>query len=109
MHLYERIGGNNALKRKSRLAVKISQVVGDIFEMPSESVPGGMTFTVTDCCELYMSGCREILAYENCMIKLATSLGTVVITGDKLDIPKYAEGELTVRGDILSVGLLKGE
>lgn len=109
MHLYERIGGNNALKRKSRLAVKISQAVGDIFEMPSEMAPGGMTFTVTDFCELYMSGCREILAYEDSVIKLATSLGAVVITGEGLDIPKYAEGELTVRGNILSVGLLREE
>lgn len=97
------------MKRKSRLAVKISQAVGDIFEMPSESVPGGMTFTVTDFGEFYMSGCREILAYEDGMIKLSTSLGDVIIIGDGLDIPKYAEGELTVRGNILSVGILKEE
>ncbi len=104
MHLYEEIGGNNALKLKSKLAVKISQAVGDFFEMPSESVRG-MSFTVTDGNELYMTGCKEILAYECKTIKLATSIGSVTVVGEGLDIPKYADGELTVRGAILSVEL----
>lgn len=109
MHLYELIGGDDALKEKRKFALRVSQLMGDLFEMPSGGVPGGVTVTVADGCEVYMTGCREILAYESVFIKVSTSLGAVVVTGEGLDIPKYTDGELTVRGTVDSVELLREE
>lgn len=93
------------MKHKRKFAVRLSQLAGDLFEMPSGGVPGGMTLTVADGREVYMTGCREIIAYEAGLIKVNTSLGAVSVTGEGLDIPKYSDGELTVRGEIVSVSL----
>ena len=96
------------MKRKRKFAVRLSQLAGDLFEMPSGSVPGGVTVMIADGREVYMTGCREILAYETELVKVNTSLGAVSVTGEGLDIPKYADGEVTVRGSIASV-VLSGE
>lgn len=93
------------MKHKPKFAVRLSQLAGDIFEMPSEGVPGGVTVMIADGREVYMTGCREIIAYESGLVKVNTSLGEVSVTGEGLDIPKYSDGELTVRGEIVSVSI----
>lgn len=99
------IGGDNALKRKRKFAVRMAQLAGDLFEVPSGGVPGGMMLTVADGREVYMTGCREILAYGPELVKVNTSIGVVSVRGEGLDIPKYADGEVTVRGNIAAVEL----
>ncbi len=97
------------MKHKPKLAVRVKQSLGDLFEMPSEPINGGMKLTVTDGNEVYMDGCTEILGYEEECIRVSTSLGVLTVYGSGLDIPKYSDGELTVRGTVTSVEIKREE
>lgn len=48
--------------------------------------------------ELTVSGCRRILEYASCRIKLSVAEGTVTVEGRGLYVCTYRGDELTVRG-----------
>ncbi len=97
------------MKHKPKLAVRVKQLASDLFEVPAEPTGRGMSVTVTDGREVYMDGCREILVYKSDRIRVSTSIGCVDVIGSELDIPKYSDGELTVRGVIFSLSIAHGE
>lgn len=90
--------------KKHRLKSAVSEFAAELFETPSAAVPGGWSVTLTDGREAYVTGCRAILSYGDEMITVDVGEAVLSITGQGLDIVRYCDGEITVRGDILSVG-----
>ena len=91
------------LKRKHKLSGFISGLAGDLFEVPTGAVPGGWSVTVTDGREAYMTGCRAILSYDPDAVTVDVGDRLLKIIGRGLDISRYTDSEITVRGEIVSV------
>lgn len=77
--------------------------MGDLFETPSEAVPGGWSVTVTDGREAYIAGCRAILSYAPENVTVDVGADILTLHGRKLDISRYTDREIIVRGEIVSV------
>ena len=93
------------MKRKRRFEGKLGEIIGEMFEMPSAAVYGGVSLTLTDGREVYVTGCRAILSYSGEYIEVETGLGKIGIVGEELDISNYTDSEITVRGAIKSVSM----
>lgn len=91
------------------LAGKIAEFLGEILEMPSASVKRGYSIRVTDGREAYITGGCAILSYYDSVIVVKTSVGRIIVNGEKLDISGYIESEIMVRGKIHSVITEEGE
>ncbi len=91
------------MKRKHRLTSSLYGLAGELFEVPSGALPGGWSVTVTDGREAYVTGCRAILSYDTEAIKIDAGAVYLHIEGDGLDISRYGDLEITVRGSIVSV------
>ncbi len=97
------------MRNKPKLAHRLAERMGDLFEMPSSPVQSGTSVTLTDGREAYITGCRELLVYNSDRIKVKSASGTLTVTGEGLDIPRYTDTELTVRGLLNSVSLEREE
>lgn len=89
--------------RKIRLNDKVAEFIGEMLEIPSAPVTGGFSVRVTDGREVYITGCRAILSYDDGIIVVKTGEGTLTVNGEGLDIGGYTDSEITVRGTIHSV------
>lgn len=87
--------------KKHKLSGFISDLAGDLFEAPSASLPGGWSVSLTDGREANVSGCRAILSYDSEKITVDIGGERLSIVGERLDISRYTDGEITVRGDIV--------
>lgn len=90
--------------KKKGLKGALSELAAGLFETPSEAVPGGWSVTLTDGREAYVTGCRAILSYDETMVTIDAGGVFVFIRGEELDIVRYCERDITVRGRIFSVG-----
>lgn len=97
------------MKRYRRLEQKIKEFIGTALEMPSASVIGGASVTLTDGREVYVTGCRSILSYNDQYIELSTGLGKIGIVGSQLDISGYTDTDIAVRGSISSISIAEDE
>ncbi len=97
------------MKRKHLISGSLLGLAGELFEVPSGAVPGGWSVTLTDGREAYLTGCRAILSYDTCAIKIDAGEVVLMIEGRGLDISRYTGDEIAVRGDIVSVTVDKGE
>ncbi len=88
------------MKRKRTVKDALSTLVGDIFETPAAVLPGGWSVTVTDGREAYVVGCSSILSYDESVITIDAGGRRIRIIGEGLDIARYCEGEITIRGKI---------
>lgn len=93
------------MKIKHRLRGRLRELVGDIFETPGVAVPGGYSVTVADGKEAYVTGCRAILSYDEVMITIDAGEVCVKISGEKLDISRYTDSEITIRGIISGIAI----
>ena len=62
------------------------------------------TYRTDDGREAYVTGCRAILSYDETMVTIDAGGVLVFIRGEELDIVRYCERDITVRGRIFSVG-----
>lgn len=95
--------------KKSKLNEKLSELVGDIFEMPSPAVPRGYAVTLTDGRETNLTGCRAILSYSDELITAEVFGGVISVYGEGLDIARYNDAEITLRGRIEKIVLSEAE
>lgn len=91
------------MKRKHKISGALAELAGNLFETPSGAVPGGWSVTLTDGREAYITGCRAILSYDDLTITIDAGDTLVKICGEGLDIARYCDREITVRGNIASV------
>lgn len=91
------------MKRKHRISGALAELAGNLFETPSGAVPGGWSVTLTDGREAYITGCRSILSYDEESITVDAGETFLKICGTGLDIARYCDREITVRGSIISV------
>ncbi len=90
--------------KRHRLSGALSELAAGLFETPSEAVPGGWSVTLTDGREAYVTGCRAILSYDENAVTIDAGDTLLEIRGDGLDIVRYCDREITVRGRVVSVG-----
>ena len=95
------------MKRRHRLGDALASFAGDLFEAPSGALPGGWSVKLTDGREVYITGCRAILSYDEAQIKIDAGEIYLMINGEGLDITRYTDREITVRGVIASVSVLE--
>lgn len=88
--------------KKARLRDAIASFAGDLFEAPSEDFSFGWSVTVTDGAEAYVKGCLGILSYDEGEIAIDAGEVLIRISGAELDIARYAEREIIVRGHVTS-------
>ena len=88
--------------KKSRLKDAIASFAGDLFEAPSDDFSSGWSVTVTDGAEAYVRGCRGILSYGEDEIAIDAGDVLIRVGGSGLDIVRYAEREIVVRGRVAS-------
>ncbi len=97
------------MKPYRRIEQKIKEYIGTALEMPSASVMGGSSLTLTDGREVYVTGCRSILSYNDQYIELMTGLGKIGIFGVELDISGYTDTDIAVRGRISKISIAEDE
>ena len=91
------------MKRKHKIGGSFSSLLSDLFEEPSGELPGGWSVRLTDGREAYVTGCRAILSYDDSEIRIDAGEVCVRIIGCGLDIARYNDLEITVRGHVTSV------
>jgi len=87
------------LKAKKRLSDIIADSTG--IELPVSSI------TINDGCEVSLTGCERIAAYESTGIVICLRDTTVEIGGDGLELDTYMTDRAVVRGRIDSVKLVR--
>ena len=93
------------MKRKHKLSGRLAAFAGAFLETPSPCLPGGFYVTVTNRNEAYISGCEAIRAYDDGHILVDIKNGSIAVYGDGLDITRYSDSEITIRGEITCVRL----
>lgn len=91
------------MKRKHRIKSALYELAGSLFETPSGAVPGGWSVTLTDGREAYITGCRAILSYDETTVVIDAGETHIRIAGEGLDISRYCDREIVVRGSVVSV------
>ena len=106
-NLYDSFGVKYTLK-KHRLKNAVLGLAGELFESSADIMPAGWGVSVTDGLEAYVTGCRAILSYGCDKITVDAGEVMITVTGDGLDIARYTDGEIVVRGrvDGITVGEL---
>ena len=95
--------------KKNRLGERLAEFVGEVFEMPSVSLPSGYVITVTDGRETQLTGCRAITSYSDEYVEIELFSGKLGIHGKELDIARYNDTEITLRGRIEKIILSEND
>ena len=79
---------------------RIKNALSDLFESPDGIFPDGWSVLITDGAEAYVTGCRAILSYDESAVTVDAGDATLRITGEHLDIARYTDREIVVRGNV---------
>ena len=89
------------MKRKKTKA--IAQRVESLLELPIGALGGSTRMELTDDRRVVVEGCQGILEYEEDIIRLHTTCGTVRFCGSGLQLSGMSTGGALITGKLLSV------
>lgn len=76
---------------------------GERLDIPREALPGSFGMTLSGQEELTVRGCKKILSFGACEIRLAVGKCTLSIMGTGLFCSAFGAGCVTVTGKITSL------
>lgn len=68
--------------------------------MPIEVTTSNPKITILGFSELLIENFKGIIEYEDCLIKINTFIGIVIIEGGKLNLNQITENDVSVNGEI---------
>ncbi len=77
--------------------------LGERLDIPREALPGSFGMTLSGREELTVRGCKKILSFGACEIRLAVGKCTLLIMGTGLFCSAFGAGCVTVSGRITSL------
>ena len=86
---------------KSHLSIK--QKIARISEMPEDMVMGIPLLTVLGNMEISIENYGGIIEYTDCLIRIRTKMGKIIISGKKLQVNYYTNDEMKIQGRISSI------
>lgn len=75
------------------------------FDLPADTVGGGLTLELRGRNNLLISGCEEILEYSTERIRLRLRRGQIVVCGCRLTMTTYYHGQTGIDGEIRGIDL----
>lgn len=75
------------------------------FDIPSDTVDGGLTLELRGRNGLLVGGCEEILEYSPERIRLRLRRGVIVVCGCRLTMTTYYRGQTGIEGEIRGIDL----
>lgn len=85
--------------KKARFAVRVAR----FFDLPPETVSEVPRLTVTGCDSALVENHKGILSYDRERLEVGGGAVKLVILGEQLELTAMDHGELTLRGQLLSV------
>jgi len=86
----------------------IKNAISDMTNMPKDVILGVPIIRLVGQEELYIENYRGIMEYTECMIRIQTKIGQVLIWGRKLEIVYYTNDEMKITGSIESFEYKQG-
>ena len=78
-------------------------------DIPADLTGGGLRLDLRGRNSLTVHGCRRILDFSPCEVKLAVETATLTVTGCRLICTAYLAGAVGIEGYICSVSFADGE
>lgn len=91
---------------KSNLSIKqnrVKQKAIEATDMPKDVVLGIPVLTVLGDMEISIENYGGIIEYTDCIIRIRTKSGQIIITGKKLNVEYYTNDDMKIHGRIDSI------
>lgn len=95
--------GAGAKDKKTNEKKSPREVIGRLFELPSEAVMGMPRLELGGNRELFIESCRGILEYSDECIRVNAGRFIIKITGRGLELKSMTSSELVIQGVIFAV------
>lgn len=96
--------GPGAEDSEDPAAVRLAQRLTQALDLPPEIVFDLSRITIVGGLQMTIENHRGLLEFSPTRVTVATSRGTVVVTGEDLRIGVVHEQEITVAGQLRSIG-----
>ncbi len=97
------MNGKKSKRRRAAERPALAERIGDTLELPRTALGGNAHIELAGNREAFVDGCKGVLAYDDCCIRLNLGRLVVCFTGSDLSIGALSMEQAVISGNIAGI------